>query len=92
MFKANSDFGSVLIPFRIIGREGDDGVVTAGVIVAIVIGCVLIALGGGYLVYRWNLKRKQKIGKELEESLIDRDTLNQPQKDSDDDSESESED
>ncbi len=42
------------------------------------IGSVLVALGGGYLVYRYNLKRKERIGKELEESLIDRDTLNVP--------------
>lgn len=91
-FKANSDFGSVLIPLRIIGRGDDDGTIAAGAIVAIVIGCVLVALGGGYFVYRWNLKRKQKIGKELEESLIDRDTLNQPQKDSDEDEDSEEDD
>ena len=42
---------------------------------AIVIGCILVAVGGGYLVYRWNLKRKASISKDLEESLIDRDTL-----------------
>jgi hypothetical protein len=35
----------------------------------------LVAVGGGYLVYKWNLKRKANIKKELEESLIDRDTL-----------------
>jgi hypothetical protein len=35
----------------------------------------LVAVGGGYLVYKWNLKRKDNIKKELEESLIDRDTL-----------------
>jgi hypothetical protein len=46
-----------------------------GAIVAIVIGCILVAVGGGYLVYRWNLKRKASISKDLEESLIDRDTL-----------------
>lgn len=59
-FKANSDFGSVEIPFRIIGKgdDDDDGAIAAGAIVAIVIGCVLVALGGGYFVYRWNLKRK----------------------------------
>ena len=46
-FKANSDFGSVLIPFRVIGRGGDDdGAIAAGAIVAIVIGCVLVALDG----------------------------------------------
>lgn len=90
IFKANSDFGSVGIPLKIIGRRDDDddhGVITAGAIIAIVIGCILVAVGGGYLVYRWNLQRKQKIGKELEDSLIDRDTLNQPKEpeESDDD-------
>lgn len=66
---------------KVIGAADDDddsdhGGIAAGAIVAIVIGSVLVALGGGYLVYRWNLKRKEKIGKELEDSLIDRDTLN----------------
>lgn len=61
---ANSDFGSVSVPFRVIGINDDDhDGIAAGAIVAIVIGCILLALGGGYLVYRWNLKRKEKIGK-----------------------------
>ena len=63
-FKANSDFGSVSIPLTVIGI--DDGGITAGAIVAIVIGCLIVAVGGGYFVYRWNLKRKERIGKELE--------------------------
>jgi hypothetical protein len=32
-------------------------------------------VAGGYLFYKRNLKRKASIKKELEESLIDRDTL-----------------
>ena len=58
------------------------------------IGCFLIAIGGGYFVYRWNLKRREKIGKELEESLIDRDTINVPKEaeQSDDDEDDEDED
>jgi len=67
----------VSIPLQVIGIDDNDGI-AAGAIIAIVIGCVLVALGGGFLVYRWNLKRKEKIGKELEDSLIDRDTLNVP--------------
>ena len=63
-FRANNDFGSVSIPLRIIGKgDNDHEDVTAGTIIAIVIGCILVAIGGGYFVYRWNLKRKQKIGK-----------------------------
>ena len=69
-FKANSDFSSVSIQLSIIA-----GGLGGGAIVAIVIGCILVAVGGGYLVYRWNLKRKANISKDLEESLIDRDTL-----------------
>jgi hypothetical protein len=70
----------VSIPLKfIVNREDDpDGGVSGGAIVAIVIGCILVAVGGGYLVYRWNLKRQQKIGEELEESLIDRETFNVP--------------
>ena len=54
---------------------------------AIVIGGILVAVIGGYLVYRWNLNRKAIIRGEMEESLIDRDTLNVP-KDEDADEES----
>ena len=67
--------------------DDDTDGITAGAIVAIVIGCVLVALGGGYFVYRWNLRRKERIGKELEESLIDRDTLNVPKEDEEADDE-----
>lgn len=84
-FKANSDFGSVEIPLKVIGLN--DGL-SAGAIVAIIIGSLLVVVGGGYLLYRWNLKRKEATGKELEESLIDRDTLNVP-KDEDEDSDDE---
>ena len=59
--KANNDFSSVSIPISIIA-----GGLGAGAIVAIVIGCILVAFGGGYLVYRWNIKRKANIKKELE--------------------------
>ncbi len=52
-----------------------------------------MAIGGGFFVYNWNKKRKEKIGKELEESLIDRDTLNVPkdEEDSEDSDEEEEE-
>lgn len=46
-------------------------------------------MGGAYLVYRWNLKKKTQLGKEMEESLIDRDTLNVPKDEDDDDSDEE---
>jgi hypothetical protein len=36
---------------------------SGGAIVAIVIGGILVILAGGYFVYRWNNKRKEKIGK-----------------------------
>lgn len=62
---------------NIIGIDDNDGV-TAGAIIAIVIACVVVALGGGFFVYKWNKNRREKIGKELEDSLIDRDTLNVP--------------
>lgn len=66
----------------------DDGGLSGGAIVGIIIGSILVVVGGGYLVYRWNLKRKPKAGGDgLEDSLIDRDTLNQPknEEESDDD-------
>ena len=62
----------------VIGIDDGSDEVVVGVIIAIVIGCIVVALGGGFFVYKWNQKRKEKIGKELEESLIDRDTLNVP--------------
>ena len=81
--KANSDFNSVSIPLRILGID-DEGL-TAGAIVGIVIGSILVGVGLGYLVYRWNLKRKQPSGAGMEESLIDRDTLNVPKDEDSDD-------
>lgn len=45
---------------------------------AIIVGSLLVVVGGAYLVYRWNLNRKKSIGKSLEDSLLDRDTLNVP--------------
>ena len=85
-FRANSDFNSVAIPLRILGVPEDDGL-SGGAIVGIVIGSILVVVGAGYLAYRWNLKRKQESGSGMEESLIDRDTLNVPQNgdDKDDD-------
>lgn len=83
--KANSDFNSVAIPLRILGID-DDGL-SAGAIVGIVIGSILVVVGLGYLAYRWNLKRKQQDGAGLEESLIDRDTLNVPKEEDGDDDE-----
>ncbi len=66
---AYNDFSKVKIPISILvpGLSG-------GAIAAIVIGCLLIAIGGGYMIYRWNLKRKSKIESDIERSLIERDT------------------
>lgn len=75
------------IPLRILGIN-DDGL-SAGAIVGIVIGSILVVVGLGYLAYRWNLKRKQQDGAGLEESLIDRDTLNVPKDEDGDDDEDE---
>ncbi len=88
-FKANSDFGSVQISLKLVGV--DDGL-SGVVVVAIVIGSLLVIVGGGYFVYRWNLKRKTLAGKGLEESLIDRDTLNMPPANEDEDEDEESND
>jgi hypothetical protein len=77
MLKANNDYSSVSIPLSIVA-----GGIGGGAIVAIVIGCILVAIGGGYMVYRWNLKRQAAQGKDLEDSLLDRDTLNVPQEES----------
>jgi hypothetical protein len=56
----------VAIPLNVIGIDDDSDGIVVGVIIAIVIGCVVVALGGGLFVYKWNQKRKEKIGKELE--------------------------
>ena len=48
----------------------------SGVIIAILIGCILLALGCGYIIYKWNLKKNTRVRKDMEDSLIDRDTLN----------------
>jgi hypothetical protein len=45
----------------------------------------LVVVGLGYLAYRWNLKRKRGDGAGLEESLIERDSLNIPKDDDVDD-------
>lgn len=76
---------------RIIGRNDDhdddddhdhDHGLPAGAIVGIVIGGLLVVVGGAYLVYRWNLKRKRDaVGKDMEQSLLDRDTINVPKND-----------
>ena len=94
VFKANSDFNTIEIPLRLVGRPDnddddhhDDGGISGGAIVGIVIGSLLVVVGGAYLVYRWNLSKKNQEGKGMEESLLDRDTLVVP-KDEDDDQES----
>ena len=96
VFKANSDFNTIQIPLRLVGRpdnddhddhDDHDGGISGGAIVGIVIGSLLVVVGGAYLVYRWNLGKKNQEGKGMEESLLDRDTLNVP-KDEDADEES----
>jgi len=79
---------------RLVGRpdnddhdDHDDGGISGGAIVGIVIGSLLVVVGGAYLVYRWNLSKKNQEGKGMEESLLDRDTLAVP-KDEDADEES----
>lgn len=96
IFKANSDFNHIEIPLRLIGRPDDNnddenGGLSGGAIVGIIIGSLLVVVGGAYLVYRWNLGKKKQEGKGMEESLLDRDTLNVP-KDEDADEEEESDD
>lgn len=59
-FKANSDFGSVSVPLKIV-----TGGLSTGALIAIIIGGIIVLVGGGYLLYKWNLGRKQKVSKSL---------------------------
>jgi hypothetical protein len=59
-------------------HDGDNGL-SGGAIVGIIIGSMVVVVIGAYLVYRWNLNKKKSLeGKDMEQSLLDRDTINVP--------------
>lgn len=74
---------------RLVGRIDEDGGLSGGAIVGIIIGSLLVVVGGAYMVYRWNLNRKKQLGRDMEQSLLDRDTLNMPKNEDEDEDEDE---